>query len=449
MRAKRMERTDIIYALVDCNNFYASCERLFNPKLNGKPIVVLSNNDGVIVARSNEAKALGIEMAVPVFKAKNIIEKNNVHVFSSNYTLYGDMSRRVFDTLRMFSPEVEIYSIDEAFMNLFGCDRLNQFEQLQKVESNRAIYGRTTLEKYGRLIKDTVQKWTGIPVSVGIARTKVLAKAANRLAKKSPRAGGVLDLVDSPYLEQALENIEVGDIWGVGHQSKKKLKMRRINNALQLRNADEKVVRNEMGVNGVRLVKELNGVSCMELDHCPQPRKSTTSSRSFGREVESIEELREAVASFISIAAQKLRSEKLAAKYLSVYILTNSYKTDAPQYNKSVSIKLPVATNDTSVLIKYAGRCLAKIYRKGYKYKKAGVLFTELVPADKVQADLFSKPRSKKSQALMETLDDINDKMGSGTLIYATQGLRKNWKMRSASRTPNYTTRWDSLLEVG
>lgn len=427
------EPTDSCFALVDCNNFYASCERVFNPKLNNKPIVVLSNNDGCIVARSNEAKAMGIGMGEPFFKFKSTIERNRVHVFSSNYTLYGDMSRRVMSTLSYFAPEFEIYSIDEAFLNLRGCDKLDGF---------------ANLAEYGRHIRDTVVKWTGIPVSIGIARTKTLAKVANKLAKKSPKANGVLDLVNSPYVDKALERIYVWDVWGIGRRHGKRLIDKGIVNAKMLRDIDDKAIRKQMGIVGLRLVYELRGISCLTLETVTPPRKGIVSSRSFGRKVTCINELREAVAAYVTKAAIKLRNQHSAAQLLTVFMLTNPFSEGDEQYSNSIVIRLPNATSNSAELIHYAMLGVERIYRDGFKYKKAGVMLDDLIPDDQVQATLFDFSNIEKQKKIMATLDKVNDKMGVDTLKFAAQGCTQPWKMKCELRTPRYTTSWKELAEV-
>ena len=421
------------FALADCNNFFASCERVFNPKLNGRPVVVLSNNDGCIVARSGEAKALGITMGKPLFQCSDIINKYHVHVFSSNYTLYGNMSERVMNTLAQFTPEMEIYSIDEAFLNLSGCKHLIKHGGLTE---------------YANHIRTTVMRWTGIPISIGIARTKTLAKIANRLAKKSTRAKGVLNLIDSPYLTQALERVAVADVWGLGWRSAKKLGKKGITNARQLRDIDDQYIRKQMGVVGLRLVYELRGISCLPLETCPPPRQGIISSRSFGRKVESIEELKEAVASYVTKAAVKLRQQNLAAQVLTVFLTTNPYSKNDKQYNNSVLFHLPTAINNTAELIHYAVRGVERIFKKGFRYKKAGVMLDELIPADQIQATLFDQSNTKRDKKLMETIDLVNDIMGSGTLKYAAQGSTQPWYGKCKNRSPRYTTNWKELLTV-
>lgn len=431
---KNDDALNSVYALVDCNNFYASCERVFNPKLENKPIVVLSNNDGCIVARSNEVKALGVGMGQPYFKFKDIIERNNVHVFSSNYTLYGDMSRRVMSSLAQFAPEFEIYSIDEAFLNLKGCDRVDGFRNLTE---------------YARQIRAAVLKWTGIPVSIGIARTKTLSKLANRLAKKSAKTGGVLDLIDSPYIDQALERVEVWDVWGIGRKHGKRLVAQGIINARQLRDADDRLIRKQMGVVGMRLVYELRGISCQRLETVAPKRKGVVSSRSFGRKVTDVNELRESVSAHVANAAARLRKQNLAARILTIFVLTNPFSKQDAQYSNSLTIKIPHGTSNSSELMHYAMHGVDKIFRDGYKYKKAGVMLDDLIPDDQIQATLFDNCDNLKNKKIMTTLDMVNDKLGSGTLTYASQGTTRPWKMKCEKRTPKYTTDWEQLVEVG
>jgi DNA polymerase V len=416
------------FALVDCNNFYASCERLFNPTLAGQPIVVLSNNDGCVVARSNEAKALGIAMGVPEFQIRPLLRAHRVHVFSSNYRLYGDLSQRVMETLEQFSPDLEIYSIDEAFLSLTGFERRN-------------------LTDYGRAIRRTVKQWTGLPVSVGIAETKTLAKLANRVAKRTADTDGVFDLLACPDREALLDGVAVADVWGIGPNSARLLTQHGITTAWQLRQTDEHWIRKHMGVVGLRVVAELRGHSCLELEACPAPKQGITCSRAFGRSVSTLAEMEEAVSSYVSRAAEKLRGEGLAATVLTVFIMTNAF-TDEPQYRNSVTCSLPVGTDTTSELIRVALRGLRTIYLDGYRYKKAGVMCTALVPAGQVQPDLFDRQDRPKSSRLMAALDAINDRWGAGTLAYASSGLMKAWQTQCHHRSPAYTTDWNELPVV-
>ena len=417
-----------VFALVDCNNFYASCERVFNPKLNGQPIVVLSNNDGCVVARSNEAKALGIRMGVPEFQIRPLLRAHQVQVFSSNYTLYGDMSQRVMETLDPFSPELEIYSIDEAFLSLSGFTAQN-------------------LTEYGRVIRATVKRWTGIPVSVGIAETKTLAKIANRIAKRTPDTRGVFDLLTGPDRDALLGRIPVEEVWGIGRNHARVLNQHGITTALQLRGVDDPWIRKRMGIVGLRLVMELRGVSCLDLEQCPAPKQGLTCSRAFGTLIHTLEDMEEAVSVYTSRVAEKLRRERLAATVLTVCLTTNEFK-DGPQYSNTLTRKLPIVTDSTADLIGSALQGIRAIYRDGYHYKKAGVMLTGLVPANQTQADLFDDQDRRKSQRLMSALDAVNDRWGAGTLHYASSGFTKAWKTQFHRRSQAYTTDWDALPVV-
>ena len=417
-----------IFALVDCNNFYASCERVFNPRLEGKPIVVLSNNDGCVVARSNEAKALGIGMGVPEFQIRPMLRAHHVQVFSSNYTLYGDLSQRVMETLEQFCPVLEVYSIDEAFLSLVGFERRN-------------------LTDYGQQIRQTVKQWTGIPVSVGIAETKTLAKIANRVAKRTPDMGGVCDLLACPDRDALLGRIAVEDVWGIGPNHAHMLTQHGITTAFQLRRVDDQWIRKRMGIVGLRLVMELRGVSCLDLEQCPAPKQSLTCSRAFGKLISTLGEMEEAVSVYTSRVAEKLRRERLAATVLTVCLTTNEFK-EGPQYSNALTLNLSVVTDTTSDLIKSALHGIRAIYRDGYLYKKAGVMLTGLVPVSQTQTDLFDDRDRRKSKRLMSALDAINDRWGADTLHYASSGISKPWKTQFHRRSPAYTTDWDALPVV-
>jgi len=414
-----------IFALVDCNNFYASCERVFSPKLEGKPVVVLSNNDGCVVARSNEAKVLGIGMGVPAFEVEDIIRKNDVEVFSSNYALYADMSSRVMETLSAFTPDIEVYSIDEAFLNLAGFS--------------------CSLTDYGRKMQRTVKQWTGMPVTVGIARTKTLVKIANRAAKKSAKANGVLDLTDSAYLDKVLAETPVEKVWTVGIKTALKLKNAGIKTALALRDVDVSWVRQKFGVVGVRTVYELRGISCYPLEQNPPAKKSITVSRMFGKPVESIKELKEAIASYASRAGEKLRAQGLAAGVMTVYVTTSRFIEN--RYFNSHTVEFAAATSNTIELIRNACRCIDRLYRKGCAFKKCGIIFNGLVPENQIQKGLFDNVDRLKSQRLMRVIDTINTRLNS-PLQWAAEGLGQSWKVRFKRRSNRYTTRWDELPEV-
>ena len=416
-----------IFALIDCNNFYASCERVFNPELEGKPVVVLSNNDGCIIARSNEAKALGIKMGEPYFRCKPLIERHLVRVFSSNYALYGDMSQRVMEILSHLEPEVEIYSIDEAFF------RLPQANEESLLEN-------------GRNIRATVKKLVGIPVSIGYGPTKTLAKIANRIAKKHPEHGGVFVLPDEG-LDALLATIEVGDVWGIGRRQTQKLFACGIRTALDLKNGNDTWLRKHLTVTGLRTAMELRGISCLPLEESPPPRKSVTSSRSFGQPVTYLAWLREALSSYIAIAAEKLRVEDLKTGCVQVYLTTNRFREGEPQYANSKTITLPIHTSSTLDLIRYADEVLRQLYRPGYAYKKVGVVLMDLVPAGHVQAHLFLTP-PKGQEALMGAMDQINRRWGRDTLHSAAAGFLRPWKNKQERRSPSYTTSWAELPVV-
>jgi DNA polymerase V len=415
-----------IFALVDCNNFYASCERVFNPSIRTRPVIVLSNNDGCVVARSAEAKELGIPFAAPYFKIRHLAEKHKIAVFSSNYTLYADMSHRVMTILASYSPEVEVYSIDEAFLSLSGM--------------------RCNLHDFGRGIRETVMKWTGLPVSVGIAPTKTLAKAASHIAKKDPACGGVLDITMNER-DEYLKRINVGDIWGIGRKYAEKLNSRGIYSAADFVKADDKWVRSHMTITGLRTLMEMRGHSCMSIDDAPAPKKAIVSSRSFGQSVESFEFLRQSVSSYTARAAEKLRGQNGIAGVVTVFIMTNRFKDD-PQYGASLSCELPEASSNTPVITRYALALLKRLYKEGYRYKKAGVMLSDISAARDLQMNLFLGSRERGDPGLMSTVDKVNRSYGSGTLFYASAGTEKLWSMRRELLSPAYTTRWEDIVEI-
>ena len=417
-----------IFALVDCNNFYVSCERVFQPSLEGKPVVVLSNNDGCVVSRSNEAKKLGIKMGAAFFEIKDEAEKNGVIALSSNYTLYADMSRRVMETLHNFTPEIEIYSIDEAFLNLAGIKK--------------------DLTDYGRKIRETIMQWTGIPVSTGIAQTKTLAKIANRIAKKSDKAAGVFELTEHNCIEDALAQTNVENVWGVGIKTAIKLKRAGIETALALRDADVEWIRQRFGINGVRTVYELRGISCYELQEQPPSKKSIIVSRIFGRKVETLEELKEAIATYAARAGEKLREEGLAAGVMIVYVMTSRFVKKRNRYFNSQMVAFPAPTNYTPEMIDYAAKAVERLYREGFQYNKAGVILGGLVPQANVQANLFDKVDRQKSRRLMAAVDAVNMRLPFTPLRWAAEGITQPWQAKFSKRSKRYTTRWDELAEV-
>jgi len=419
-----------VFALVDCNNFYVSCERVFDPGLQNRPVVVLSNNDGCIIARSNEAKEIGIKMGEPVFKREGFLKNNRVAIFSSNYALYGDMSRRVMDILAGMAPKTEIYSIDEAFLRLDGLERRG-------------------LAAYARNVADTVRKWSGIPVSIGLGPTKTLAKIANRWAKKNSDTGGVFDLCDPVAREEILGLVDVGEVWGVGRRYSRMLKGRGVITARDLRNLRDDWVRKKMTVQGLHTVLELRGVSCIELEESPQPKKTVLCSRSFGRPVSDAAEMREAVSAYASRAAEKMRGQNSQSANIMVFVMTNPHKPE-PQYSNSYCLRLPVLTASTPDIIKNALRCLEKIYRPGYNYKKAGVMLMGLEPENRKQLSLFEPEagETERKRSMMGALDRINSKWGRGMIGYAAAGLGRPWKMRQLRKSPRYTTDWRELPRV-
>ena len=415
-------------ALVDCNNFYASCERLFQPKLRGQPVVVLSNNDGCVIARSNEAKALGIEMGEPWHICRKRVDTQGVIVRSSNYTLYGDMSARVMRVLEDFTPDLEVYSIDEAFLGLAG------FE--------------SRLDAHSRAMRATVLQWTGIPVSVGVGPTKTLAKLANRTAKKTPESGGVMILLTAEDQEAALDRVELTDLWGVAHRMAERLKAVGIATPNDLRRADARFVRMHTSVVMERMVRELQGIPCISLEEAPPDRKMIIASKSFGRRVSGRREMEEAVTTHMARAAEKLRRQDLAAGRVVVFIQTDKHRPQDRQYVAELAVALPVATADTGKLNHAAMRAFDALWRPGHDYKKAGVMLLNLVAASEVQGGLFDTPDDPRSIARMQALDALNAKFGRGTVTFASMGRKPGWKLRTDFISPRYTTAWADLLKV-
>lgn len=415
-------------AIADADEFYVSCERVFDAKSRGRPVVVLSNNDGCIISRSREARELGIGMGVPLFKVRDIVEENGVAVFSSNYQLYGDLSLRLTDAFQEFTPDVEVYSIDEAFLGLE--ERPGQSFREQGLEIRAKVY-----------------KWTGIPCSLGISRTKTLAKVAQRFTKKHPQTQGVLDLTDPSDQTSVLEETPVGGVWGVGPAYAKMLKGAGIDTARKLRDADRRWVRRRMTVAGARIVEELRGVSCIPIEKCPQGRKSVTCSRSFGVLVESLGELREAVAVYVTKAAERLRRSRLAAGVITVFITTSRFGTD-PQYSNSATFELAYSTDSTEELLAWALKGLEQIYRAGYRYKKTGVMLNRLAPAGQLSMRLFGDERFEKSRRVMRAVDEINARHGRDTIRFGVAPARGRWETKFLRRSRRYTTRLDEILKV-
>ena len=418
-----------LFALVDCNNFYVSCERLFRPGLNGRPVVVLSNNDGCIIARSNEAKALGIQMGAPYFKTRELIRRHAVEVFSSNYALYGDLSSRVMEVLQQLESEVEIYSIDEAFLSL---------------PPSRFI----DLPNHCRAIRERVRQCVGIPVSLGVASTRTLAKIANQSAKKDPGRAGVCCLESPAAIDELLARTAVGDIWGIGPRSVDKLRRRGITTGLQLKQVDENWVRCQLTISGLRTVMELRGISCIEIDDSRIRKQSLVCSRSFGRPVTELSELREALSAYVSRAAEKLRAQSSLASCLHVFLLTNRFRSDLPQYSRHLTLSLAEPSSSTPSLLRPALKGLEQLFKTGYSYKKVGVMLTGLVPAARRQLSLFA-PQAASDTTLMLAMDQINHRWGRDTLYYAGTGQERAWAGRQAFESPAYTTDWEALPRVG
>ncbi|MBX3254189.1 MAG: Y-family DNA polymerase [Chitinophagaceae bacterium] len=423
-------------AIVDCNSFYCSCERLFKPVLKNKPVVVLSNNDGCIVSRSDEAKQIGVQMAGPYFMARPLIEKHDIAVFSSNYTLYGDLSWRVMETLRQLCGEkkVEVYSVDEAFVDL------------PDMPAEAAA-------RYGLYIRKTVEQWTGISVSVGIAPTKTLAKAANYLAKKNKQQSWCVTALITPEEQQkALQSIRVTNIWGVGRSYADKLINMGITSAWDLRNMPEQwAIKQLGGVVGARLIKELRGESCMDIREQPDSKKMIASTRMFGSPVNDILSIKEAIATYASLAAQKLRRQRCSARIVTIFIVPKE-DNHAVDFRHgpviSTSTTLPAATSVTNELIKPAVQLVEKIYEKGRFYKKAGVMLSGIEPDSSIQGNLFVPESKNKGRFLMKMMDNINFSMRNDILKFAASGTSRNWKMRQEKRSPRYTTRWEEMFEV-
>jgi len=412
-------------ALIDCNSFYVSCERLFNPKIKNIPVVVLSNNDGCVISRSTEAKKLGIKMGEPYFKVKELVKKNNVQIFSSNYSLYGDLSRRVMKVLKGFSDKIEIYSIDEAFIDLSHIKDKN-------------------IEDYGKKIRERVLKWTGIPTSVGISCTKTLSKVANHVAKKNKT--GVIFLKDN--IDDVLNNFDISDIWGVGRQLSKLYIKNGINNAYKLKNISNSWVKKSTNVLGAKTVMELRGIPCINLETEETKRKSCCVSRSFGRKIESLNKLKESITTHCLNAAEKIRNDNQTTRSITVFIRTSPFDKNRKYYSNSLTIDLPVATNNSLELVKVAIEGLKKIYKYGYFYQKAGVILSKLSEAGEKNLNLLTPILENKSQTLMKAIDVTNAKYGRNVISVAQAGINNSWKMRREHSSKIDTASFDSLPKI-
>lgn len=422
-----------VFALVDCNNFYASCERAFRPSLEGRPVVVLSNNDGCVIARSNEAKALGFKMGDPYHHNRDKIRLHKVAVFSSNYTLYGDMSRRVMETLEAHAPAVEVYSIDEAFLDLDGM----------------AAPLRAGL---ARNVRQAVGQGTGIPVSIGIGQTKTLAKLANRVAKKDRLQGGVFDLLAEGDPAAVLRQVAVGDVWGVGPQWAAWLTAQGIVTALDLREAAPKAIRQRMTVVGERIVYELRGISCLSLELAPAPQQGITVSRSFGCLLSEIEPLQDALLRHVARAAEKLRAQGLQAGRITVFANSNRFDSARPFYGRSATRALSLPTDHTPDLLRHAAALLPQVYRQGVAFQKAGVMLLDLRPASRTPHDLLDRRDQLRDAAAMTAMDTLNQRFGARTVQLAAGSQLANrkasWTARADLLSPRYTTAWEELASV-
>ena len=417
-------------ALIDCNNFYASCERVFNPSLEGRPIVVLSNNDGCVVARSQEVKDLGIKMGVPWFQIESLAIRHGILAFSSNYALYADMSNRVMTILATFSPNQEVYSIDECFLDLAGFERRG-------------------ITCYGQEMRRVLKSWVGLPVCVGIAPTKTLAKLANHVAKKRPLFEGVCNFNDLKpgEIDALMGDIPVGEVWGVGNRYAARLQQMGILTVRDLRKSSPKAMRQQFSVVMERTVAELNGESCLAMEEMAPAKKQIMSSRSFGRPVFSLGELAESVASYMSRAAEKLRRQHSVAGAVQVYIRTNPFKEKVPQYSQGMILPLPDPTDDTRQLVSTALAVLRRLYRPGFAYAKAGVMLTEIIAANQRAPTLFDDTVGlTRTKNLMHAVDSINRAYGRGTIRLAAEGINQRWKMRAGRRSPAFTTRLSDVV---
>lgn len=417
-----------MFALIDCNNFYASCERVFRPDLNGKPIVVLSNNDGCVIARSNEAKAVGVPMGAPAFEYEKLFTEKKVHVFSANFALYGDMSHRVMSILSEYTPEIEIYSIDECFLKLQG------FKHFK-------------LQEYGLQMRNKVGKWTGIPISVGIAPTKALSKVANRIAKKfTEQTDGVYIIDNEEKRMKALKWLKIEDVWGIGRQHCKRLNAIGVKTAYDFTQLDDAWVKKNLAIVGLRLKRDLQGIPTLELEDI-QPKKNIATTRSFETNYTEFAQLSERISTFAVSCAEKLRKQNSCCNSIMVFIHTNGHRKDLPQYSKNIVIKLPFATNSSIELSKFATQALKYIFRHEYSYKKAGVVVQDFTPANNLQQTLFEN-RNERHIPLMQAIDNMNTLFGQQKIRLASQDPKRVWKMKQEKLSPRYTTQLSDIINV-
>lgn len=417
-----------MFALVDCNNFYASCQRAFEPHLRNKPVVILSNNDGCVIARSNEAKVLGIPMGAPAFEYKKIFEANNVFVYSSNYALYGDMSSRVMNILTRYSPDIEIYSIDEAFLKFKGFELFD-------------------LQQMGLDMQRTVTKGTGIPISVGFAPTKALAKVANKIAKKYPeRTQSVYTIDNEEKRIKALKWTKIEDVWGIGRKHVKRLQAKKVFNAYEFTLLPDEWVRKEMAIVGLRLKHELQGKPTLDLEQ-PKNKKMIATTRSFEKPMTKLEDIAERVATFTASCSEKLRKQNSHCNMIMVFVQTNYFRKDQPQYSRNIIINTDFPTNSTIELNHYAQIGLKAIFKDGFHYKKAGVIVMGLTPNNETQLSLFNLS-NPKHQPLMSVIDKMNKSFGTNKVKFASQSLGRQWKMKQEKLSPCFTTRIKEIITI-
>ena len=417
-----------MFALIDCNNFYASCERVFRPDLNGKPVVVLSNNDGCVIARSNEAKALGIPMGAPAFEYEALFRQHHVQVFSANFALYGDMSHRVMSILGEYSPEVEIYSIDEAFLKLMG-------------------FGRFDLYEYGLEMRKKVAKWTGIPISVGVAPTKALAKVANRIAKTYPEKTGGVYLIDNEGKRiKALKWLKIEDVWGIGRQHTKRLREVGVHTAYDFTQLDDAWVQKHLAIVGLRLKHDLQGIPTLDIEEI-QPKKNIATTRTFETHYTEFDQIKERVSTFAVACAEKLRKQGSCCTSLMVFIQTNRHRKDLPPYSGNSVVQLPFPTNSSIELSRFAIQALTRIFKQGYHYKKAGVIVQDFTPADVLQLNVFENSDRRHAQ-LMKAVDKMNALFGQQKVRLGTQDQKRVWKMKQERLSPRYTTRLSEIIII-
>ncbi|MEO7087228.1 MAG: Y-family DNA polymerase [Bacteroidia bacterium] len=417
-----------MFALIDCNNFYASCERVFRPDLNGKPIVVLSNNDGCVIARSNEAKAIGVPMGAVAFEYEKIFAENNVQVFSANFALYGDMSHRVMNILGEYSPDMEIYSIDECFMNLHGFEKFN-------------------LQDYGNEMRKKVFQWTGIPISVGVAPTKALSKVANRIAKKYPEKTKGVYIIDSEEKRiKALKWLKIEDVWGIGRQHSKRLNAHKVKTAYDFTQLDDQFVKKNLAIVGLRLKLDLQGIPTLDLEEA-QPKKNIATTRSFEKNYTELKQIQERVSTFAVSCAEKLRKQHSCCNSIMVFIHTNGHRKDLPQYSRNIVIQLPFPTNSNIELSKFATQGLKHIFKQGYAYKKAGVIVQDFTPDTISQRNLFENS-NQKHIPLMHAIDRMNTEFGQQKIRLASQDQKRVWKMKQEKLSPRYTTNLSDIITI-